>query len=685
MLRSMMLWIGLLLFVSPVASATADELDVLPAESSDGPKTQLLHRHLLRQIDEALDRRTTVYEKIKTEADAVAYQQKMRAFFLERLGGFPERTPLDAFSTARVERDGYVVEKIIFASRPNFHVTGLLFLPLGKGPFPGVLVPCGHSAEGKGEEKYQRAAIALAKQGIVSFCYDPLGQGERHQVLLPDGKTQGPNHTILGVSCIPLGTCFAQFRVWDGLRAMDYLASRSEVDPKRLGCTGNSGGGTLTSYLMALDDRIVAAAPSCYLTTFRSLLPKNGPQDAEQNIFGQVAFGMTQAEYVMMRAPKPTLLCTATKDMFNIQGSWEVFRESKRFYARFGYPERVDLVETDEGHGFHLQLREGSVRWMNRWLAGKNESVFEPAFEVLAKPEALATEKGQVLHLANERTVFDVNAETEDRLAAERKKLWAARPAQEILGDVRQLAGVRTLDALPQPQVAQVGELIAREGYEIRKLTLSAESGLVLPMLAFVPKKPTGQAVLYVDGVGKNAAAAVGGELDQLALGGTTVVAVDVRGLGEMYDVKAPATRGLPATPDWKQFFLAYLLEKSFVGMWTEDVLTTARWLRNDAKLGPINELRLVGVGAVGPAVLHAAALEAELFDAVELRQSLDSWAAVVRDRAGCGPQLINCVHGALTVYDLPDLRRVVGAKKLKVVDPRGSQNEPLSVATSSR
>lgn len=666
-------------FCSLVADVSADDdLDVLPAELAEGPKTQMLHRHLLRQVDEALDRRAAEYEQIKTEDDARAYQRKMRDFFVERLGGFPERTPLDAFTTARLERDGYVVEKVIFASRPNFHVTGLLFLPPGKGPFPGVLVPCGHSAGGKDEEKYQRASIALAKQGFVSFCYDPLGQGERHQVLLPDGATSPPNHTVLGVSCIPLGTNFAQFRIWDGMRALDYLASRPEVDPTRLGCTGNSGGGTLTSYLMALDDRIVAAAPSCYLTTFRTLLPKNGPQDAEQNIYGQIAFGMTQAEYVMMRAPQPTLICTATKDMFNIGGSWELYRDAKRFYARFGYPERVDLVETDEGHGFHTQLREGAVRWMNRWLADRHEPVFEPAFEVLTKPECWATDRGQVLHLAGERTVFDVNAETEDKLAEQRRKLWADTPPAELLDRVRKLAVVHRLNDLPAPKVEQVGSAVPRDGYELRKLTLSPEPGIVLPLVAFVPTKPNGSALLYVDGLGKQAATSAGGELEKAAQGGTLAVAVDLRGLGELHDTKAPATRGLPATPDWKQYFLAYLLEKSFVGLWADDVLTTTRWLRGYESSTQPNDVRIVGVGAAGPAVLHAAALEGDLFAAVELRASLDSWAAVVRDRAGCGPQLTNLVHGALQAYDLADLRRVVGGK-LTVVDPRGSQNEPLS------
>lgn len=665
--------------------AAEDDSAVLPAELPEGPKTLMLHRYLLKQANDALDRREKAFERIETADDAKAYQQRMREFFIERLGGFPERTALEARTVGVIERDGFRVEKVIFASRPGMHVTGLLFLPPGKGPFPGVLIPCGHSGSGKGEEKYQRACIALAKEGMVAFCYDPLGQGERHQVRLPTGKTTGPNHTVLGVSCIPLGTSFAQFRIWDGMRALDYLASRPEVDAQRLGCTGNSGGGTLTSYLMALDDRIYAAAPSCYLTSMRSLMNVNGPQDAEQNIFGQIAHGMTHAEYVMMHAPKPTLMCVATRDAFRIDGAWQTFREGKRFFARLDHPERIDLVETDETHGFHLQLREGAVNWMNRWLNGKDGHVSEPAFEVLPKPDYTVTASGQVLDLPGERTVFDINADAEQTLAATRAKLWAESPPQELLDRVRDIAGIRRTALLPRAKVEQIAS-IARDGYELRKLTLSPEDGIVLPALVMLPAQRNGQAVLYFDGEGKHRAMTAGGEFEQLARSGTLVVAVDLRGLGELHDRIAITYNGMPATKDWQQWFMAYLLEKSYLGMWTEDVLTAARWLRTYETTGDArNRIRVIGVGHAGPAVLHAAALERELYAQVELRETLDSWSSVVTDRQGCGAMLLQTVHGALKLYDLPDLRRVIGEKRLTVVDARDSQNLPINSNTPSK
>src|SRR5207237_3992482 len=153
----------------------------------------------------------------------------------------------------------------------------------------------------------------LAKNGLAVLSYDPIGQGERVQLLdrmgKPAVKGSTTEHTLTGIGALLVGRETASYRVWDGIRSLDYLTSRSEIDPKRLGCTGNSGGGTMTAYLMALDERIVAAVPSCYITSLERLFATIGPQDAEQNITGQVAFGMEHADYLTMRAQQATLMC----------------------------------------------------------------------------------------------------------------------------------------------------------------------------------------------------------------------------------------------------------------------------------------------------------------------------------------------------------------------------------------
>src|SRR5205823_1475548 len=254
---------------------------------------------------------------------------------------------------------------------------------------------------------------------------------ERIQLLTKDGKPaiagSTSEHTMAGVGALLVGGNTATYRIWDGIRRIDYLAGRPEVDAKRLGCTGNSGGGTLTSYLMALDDRIGVAAPSCFITSLERLFATIGPQDAEQNITGQVAAGMEHADYLTLRAPKPTLLTVGTRDFFDIQGSWETFREVKLIYGRLGYGERVDLFESDEGHGFTRPRRIATARWMKRWLLKQDEAVDEPGFPIAADAELQCTRSGQVLSDFRGKSVFDFNAERAQELRAARH---AASPSR---------------------------------------------------------------------------------------------------------------------------------------------------------------------------------------------------------------------------------------------------------------
>ena len=157
----------------------------------------------------------------------------------------PQKTPLNPRLVGTLARDGYRIERVIFESRPSHHVTANLYLPGGKGPFPGVLLPCGHSDNGKAYESYQRASILLAKNGMAVLCYDPIGQGERNQRLDAQGKPviRGTTeHTMAGIGALLVGRQLASYRIWDGLRALDYLASRPEIDP-RLGVYRQLGGG----------------------------------------------------------------------------------------------------------------------------------------------------------------------------------------------------------------------------------------------------------------------------------------------------------------------------------------------------------------------------------------------------------------------------------------------------------
>jgi hypothetical protein len=478
------------------------------------------------------------------------------------------------------------------------------------------------------------------------------------------------------VAPILLGRNLATYMIWDAMRGVDYLVSRDQIDPSRIGCTGNSGGGNRTSYLMALDERIASAAPGCFITTTRRKNERPGPGDAEQNIHAQIAFGMDHPDYILIRAPKPTLICSASQDYVPIEGAWESFRQAKRLYARLGYAERIDLIETDRRHGFSEHLRVGMVRWMRRWLLDQDDAITEEAFPTEPDHELRCTPKGQVLLMPGARSVFDLNVEKERQLAEQRGRIWANGATEEVLAKVRRLAGVRKLADLPKPEVEKRGQ-IERDGYHVEKLVLRPERDIALPGLLFVPDAPKGRTCLYLHGEGKHVDAEPGGPIEQLVDAGHLVLAVDLRGCGETQTTPW-RFRGPITGPNGAELFIAYMLAKSFLGMRAEDVLVAARFLAEyEAQAGAPTPVRLIAIGEAGPPALHAAALEAKLFDSLVLRRSLASWSSAVHTPV-TENVLVHAVHGAMTIYDLPDLVAAVGPGKVTIQSPVDARGQPI-------
>lgn len=625
----------------------------------------MMRRNLSAEAQRASERRRTEYDGRSSAQQIDEYQQQTRQWMLQVLGGLPERTPLNAQVTGRVEKPGYGVEKIIFESQPSHFVTAAMFIPDARKyppPWPAVLVPCGHAEAGKAYDPYQRACALLAVNGIAALIFDPIDQGERLQMIDTQGKPKSPGgtfgHSRVGIGSILLGRNTARFMVWDGVRALDYLASRPDVDPRRLGCMGNSGGGTQTAYLTALDTRIAVSSPSCYITSFDRLLPTVGPQDLEQNLFGQLARGVDHADYLMLAAPRPTLICAATRDFFDIHGTWSAFREAKRFYGGLGFPERVDLAENDDVHGYTQPLRQAAVQWMRRWLGGVDEPVVEPPdLPVLSAEEMRATPRNQVMLMPGARSVYDLNDDYEAALVSRRAALWSGPDRAEAMAAVRRVTGIRPLAELSEPRIESRG-MTNGDGCTIEELEIYPEPGIVLPALLYKPMdgEPAG-GLLAMHAAGKSDP-----ELQREVLAhvgrGLMVLAVDLRGTGET----RPAAADFHSPQfgsDGRDIMMAYLLGRSYIAMRAEDLLACARVLKTRSATGT-EPIDLLAMGHVCQPALHAAALEPGLFGRVRLVGPLDSWSTVVRKRL-YADQLVNLVHGALEVYDLPNLRAALG------------------------
>ena len=646
-------------------SGWADDLDVLPRGPGDPPPGKRLDAYLQAQAKIHFDARRQAVAALKTPEDVARRQVALRAAFREALGELPaEKTPLNPRVVGRDRRDGYSVERVIYESRPGHHVTANLYLPDGPMPFPGVLVPCGHSENGKAAETYQRMSILLARNGMAALCFDPIGQGERVQWLDDAGKPavkgSTTEHTLLGIGALLVGRSAAGYRVWDGIRSLDYLASRPEIDPARLGCTGNSGGGTETAYLMALDDRIAVAAPSCYITSLERLFATIGPQDAEQNITGQVALGIEHADYVTMRAPKPTLLSVGTRDFFDIQGSWDTFREVKRIYCGLRAGERVDLFESDEPHGFTRPRRESCMRWMRRWLLGKDDAPAETDFPTAADRDLQCTETGQVLTSFHGKSAFDFNAER----AAELDRGRAGRTPEALREEVRRRLA---LPAAAGSVVVHPPATTARDGYTITRWAFETEPGVLVPVILF-RGEPAGDRPLVVLVGADRALAAPGGPIEKRIRAGEHVALVEPRGMGE----GTPDAKGGAFGPDLREAFLALHLNRPLLGQRVFDVLQALRGLDGEARM-PIH---LVGLGAGGPIVLHAALLS-DRIESVTVERSVPSWSLVARTKSPRG-DLASVVPGVLASYDLPDLVSALAPRRVTIREPVDPAGRPI-------
>ncbi|MCA1686222.1 MAG: acetylxylan esterase, partial [Planctomycetia bacterium] len=630
-------------------SRADDDLNVLTERAGDPSPGKRLSSYLEAQAKTHFDARRKAVAALKTPADVSGRQKTVKAAFREALGDLPsEKTPLNGRVVGRKQRDGYAVENVIYESRPGHHVTANFYLPDGKPPFPGVLVPCGHSANGKAAETYQRVCILLAKNGLAALCFDPIGQGERVQWLDDKGKPvikgSTTEHTLLGLGALLVGRSAAGYRVWDGIRSLDYLASRPEIDPSRVGCTGNSGGGTETAYLMALDDRVLAAAPSCYITSLERLFATIGPQDAEQNVTGQVALGIEHADYITMRAPKPTLISVGTQDFFDIRGSWDTFQEVKRIYCTLRRGERVDLFESNEPHGFTAPRRESAMRWMRRWLLDKDDAPSETDSPIATDKDLQCTETGQVLSALHGKSAFDLNADRAAELDRMRVDHFAGRSPEALRAEVRKRIALA-------PSLGQVivgrRPAVERDGYTINRWSVGTEPGVQVPVLLARADQPAkGPLVIYVGA--DSELFAPGGAIEARVKAGESVALVEPRGTGETSpSPNRPGAFGA----DHREAFLALHLNRPLLGQRVFDVLAALKALAPTE--GPA-EFRLVGVGDGGPIALHAAAID-ERVTSVTVQRSILSWSAVARTPSARG-NLAGAIPGVLESYDLPEL-----------------------------
>jgi dienelactone hydrolase len=681
----LLFFISFLMFFMAVRLNAQNDLDVIKnnwLRYSDAPNA--FYHFLSNEAYKFCDAREDKISKIFTKDDVLKRQTEVCKTMWKITGPFPEKTPLNARITGIVKKKGYRIENLIYESLPGFYVTATLFVPENViKPAPAILFCSGHSSGVYRLPLYQQPLLNLVKKGFIVLAIDPLGQGERLQYFDPatgessiGGSTK--EHSYPAVQVFLTGQSIARYFLWDGIRGIDYLVSRREVDPKRIGVHGLSGGGTQAAYISALDERVAASACAGFITSYRRLIESVGVQDGEQNFYHGLSEGIDHADFIEARAPKPTLIMATTNDFFSIQGSRETYKEVKRIYELLGRPDNVEITEDDFGHGYTKKNREAMYAFFQNHLQLPGSSA-EEEIDYPSAQELQKTSTGQLSTSLGGETVFSLNRNASEKLIDElqNSRNNPVKFVSEAVRSAKEFSGYREPLVINEPVFTG---RIQRDGYIVEKYFVNGEGEYPVPYLLFIPDKPNGKALIYLNPSGKSAEANAGGELEWFVRQGFTVLAPDLPGIGEMESGIFKGDADIDNV-SYNLWFTSTLIGRSIVGIRAGDVVRLTRLL---LKMNKIDEVYGLARKELTTALLYAAAFEPAI-TRVALIEPYSSYRSIVLNRFYNPHYVYSIVPGALTAYDLPDLEASLAPRRLLIAGVTGGNGKCTDIESINK
>jgi len=646
----------------------------------------MLDSYLARGLNQLAAQWDVKRDLLQTAADVRARNVFVREKLLQMLGGLPQKFPLRSVTVKAAEKDGYRVENIMFCNHPDFWVTGNLYLPTSSsGPFPGIISPCGHYPLARMVPQYQSAYISLAKSGFAVLAYDPIGQGERRQYWNPATDVTdvgGPvfEHSMAGQLLLLLGETLTGYLVWEGMRAIDYLLSRPEVDPKRIGCAGHSGGGTMTKFIAVTDERVQCAAILEGGTANQWPRQSNGVADIEQNLFPAALYGIDNVDLHAAIAPRPLLAAIE----HNSPDFDRAANAIQRRYKQLAVEEKFATVVADDPHAWTPKLRLAATDWFCRWFYGRSGPLKEEAYSVSNPEDLYCTPDGSLRYSQKGQTIFSIIAEKQASL-----RLWQVLPKtkgelaarqEEIRSQVRSLLHYeRQEQTLNERPVVTV----QREGYRIEKIEFLSEPGIYIPAWVFVPedRNSASSTVVYFsdEGMQSDGMEFAGGEssglthgiLDELVRKRCLVIAADVRGIGETSISRflslSSSEFGQLFDADTSMAYAAWFMDRSLLGMRVQDVIRTVDYATQREDVDRQN-LHLIGKGAAGLWCLYATALDVRIRSLICVRSLLSYQSLAQADRYLYGADVF--VPQILLHLDLPQVAAAIAPRSLTLIEP---------------
>lgn len=636
-------------------------------------------------------RRKERLDAIKTPEDLKVYQQELKEK-IRRCFQLPEeKTPLAPRITGTVKGEGFRIEKVFYHSRPRFPVTANLYIPDGAEKAPAVLFLSGHSRSAKAHKNYQLTVRTLTANGFVVLAPDPSGQGEREQLTdVPHAEefahTSMFEHNMISKQMLLVGEFYASWCLWDALRSYDYLESRPEVDPARICVTGTSGGGNMTSFLAAVDDRPYAVAPSSYITTWLHNMENEEPACAEQEMQFFIGEGCEMGDLLLANAPRRLLLMGQKNDFFDARGTVETYEELKRFYEMLGAGDKIELAVGSSNHGFQKDSREAMYGFFTSQLNMGPLKVEQEDMPFYTDEELQVTPTGQIAHLDSERITIDLVREMADEFRATRPEL--SKP--ELKSKVREMLRLDERD-IPLPyhrnlkyrmQGCRMFSRFAVETEENMLAVVHCMSALDewLNYLHF-PREME-HSTLYVPHVDAE------DEMCEYDFNGCgTVFGIDIRGIGELMPLSCNYSVS-HAMPYWlhpfrrdplyshfdtlnREFFSSYcsdyhyaafgvMLNEPYLGGKVRDILSTVKLMKHCGH----QKIDLIARGQGTIPALFATVLSEDIGE-ITLHQAPESFDAMLRTRITYVPQSV-IPWGVLKFTDIPELIKATGAKVVK-------------------
>ena len=635
---------------------------------------------------EIMEKRRAELAAIDTPEAARAYVEKVREKYRSSFGPFPKKTALKPVIVAQTIKDGIKIDRLHFESRPGYKVSALFYRPEKfTGKLPGVLGVLGHAEDGFLSGAYQSYALGLAKKKFAVLMIEPAGQGERKQLWNTPGIRQEDlhccaEHNLFNKQLLMMGDAFCNWRLWDGIRGLDYLLTRPEVDPARVGVTGNSGGGTMTAYLWAYDDRFTMGASSCYITSFERNLDNELPVDAEQIIPGLAAKQFEMADMLIARAPYPFIMMGQSNDFFDIRGTATTYAEVSRIYRLLGAEENVRMFIGNGNHGYSQENREAMYGFFTEH-AGKRRSAKEPALTIPSPAELQVSPNRRVIDLPGAVSLPQII----NRMAEKVQKSSGRGKASALRKYLAEKQQIAVPETAPDYQVLRAR--FKEDGTTVSRFGIRTEPG-IRGFLHFYEGTPRGKGDIDAE-AGKYyfqvpafdtmtlyvAHASAEDELvSGMAVGEGKIAALDVRGVGKSRPTTTDVIPFNIQEPYGAEYFYdacGLLFNKPLPGGRANDVLAAAKLLKS---LG-VKKLYLAGRGIGAVSALLAGAAAPKFFEGVTLYNMPLSYAAMCKRSVSRWPQSA-MPRNLLKYGDIADLAKMAGAE---IIDPWDDNLSPMS------